>query len=56
MKWLRLNKKIFNRTGKFWEKYDVVKCGVGRPGRYATQSGFGWTNAVFLKLASMFKE
>lgn len=49
-KWLNLNKKMFLKTGKFWEKYDVVKCGLGKSGRYPTQSGFGWTNGVFLKL------
>jgi len=54
IKWLDLNKKIFNRTGKFWEKYDVVGCKIGHSGRYNTQSGFGWTNAIFLKLANMF--
>jgi alpha,alpha-trehalase len=56
IKWLDLNKMIFNRTGKFWEKYDVVRCRIGYSGRYRTQSGFGWTNAVFLKLAHLFAE
>lgn len=56
LKWLNLNRKIFNRTGKFWEKYDVVHCRLGRSGRYRTQSGFGWTNAVFHLLANRFGE
>ncbi len=50
-KWLNVNSKVFRKTGKFWEKYDVVSCDIGKDGRYNTQSGFGWTNAVFLKLA-----
>lgn len=50
LKWLKLNKRVFEETGEFWEKYDVVSCGVGRQGRYTNQSGFGWTNAVFIKL------
>ena len=51
-KWLDMNLKVFNETGKMWEKYDVVHCqpGVYNPDRYITQSGFGWTNAVFLRL------
>ena len=51
-KWLDLNKKIFLRTGKFWEKYDVVHCKIGKSGRYPTQEGFGWTNSIFVKLIS----
>lgn len=51
-KWLDMNLKVFLETGKMWEKYDVVhqQPGVFNPDRYITQSGFGWTNAVFLRL------
>lgn len=56
-KWLDMNHKLFLETGKFWEKHDVVKCDIGvfNPGRYPTQSGFGWTNAVFLRLVNEFQ-
>jgi alpha,alpha-trehalase len=56
-KWLDMNHVLFLRTGKFWEKHDVVKCDVGayNPARYPTQSGFGWTNAIFLRLINEFK-
>jgi alpha,alpha-trehalase len=56
-KWLDMNQKIFIKTGRFWEKYDVVNSDVGiyNPDRYATQSGFGWTNAVFVRLINEFK-
>ena len=54
IKWLDLNKKIFLKTGEFWEKYNVVKCDIGKEGRYPTQTGFGWTNAVFVKLVNEF--
>lgn len=50
IKWLNLNEKVFQETGMFWEKYDVVKLSVGKSGRYSTASGFSWTNAVFVKL------
>ena len=55
-KWLNMNAKIFSRTFKFWEKYDVVNCatGVYNPDRYITQSGFAWTNAVFVRLIKEF--
>ncbi len=51
-KWLDMNKKVFIETGKFWEKYNVVKGKIGEHNaeRYPTQSGFGWTNAIFVRL------
>ncbi|GHO90087.1 hypothetical protein KSF_001350 [Reticulibacter mediterranei] len=49
-KWLRLNEKVFAETGKLWEKYDVVRCTVGRSGHYKTPPGFGWTNMLYIKL------
>lgn len=55
-KWLELNDKVFKETGKLWEKYNVVTGGIGQQGRYPNQTGFGWTNAVFLRLASLFKQ
>lgn len=54
LKWLRMNKRIFERTHKFWEKYNVVRCTIGKSGVYQTQPGFGWTNAIYLKLTNMF--
>lgn len=56
-KWLDLNNRIFMESGKLWEKYDVVngEVGISNPDRYPTQSGFGWTNAVFIRLLSEFK-
>ncbi|MFO7711144.1 MAG: trehalase family glycosidase [Candidatus Woesearchaeota archaeon] len=51
-KWLQLNETVFQKTGAMWEKYDVVNMDKGKDGRYPTQKGFGWTNAVYLKLLS----
>lgn len=56
VKWLEMNKKVFLKTGKFWEKYNVANCGIGKEGRYSNQTGFGWTNAVFIKLAKEFSK
>lgn len=55
-KWLETNKKVFDKTGTFWEKYNVVTVDVGKSGRYATQEGFGWTDAIFLKLVGEFEK
>jgi alpha,alpha-trehalase len=51
-KWLELNKKVYEKTGTFWEKYNVLTLDIGKDGRYPTQKGFGWTNAIFIKLVS----
>ncbi|MFW6450287.1 MAG: trehalase family glycosidase [Nanoarchaeota archaeon] len=53
-KWLELNRKVYEKTGEFWEKYDVVNLTKGRDGRYPTQKGFGWTDSVFYKLVNSF--
>jgi alpha,alpha-trehalase len=53
-KFLDLNNTIFKKTGKLWEKYDVVKCTTGQSERYDTQPGFAWTNAIFIRLLDKF--
>ncbi|HEX9153541.1 MAG TPA: trehalase family glycosidase, partial [Candidatus Saccharimonadales bacterium] len=48
MKWLQNNLDWFNEHGVFLEKYNVVN--PDKPpvkGVYPSQTGFGWTNAVF---------
>lgn len=48
MRWLRTNMDWFNKYGVFLEKYNVVS--PDKPplkGVYPTQTGFGWTNALF---------
>ncbi len=47
-KWLRTNLDWYNKHGIFLEKYNVVE--PEKPpvkGVYPSQTGFGWTNAVF---------
>jgi alpha,alpha-trehalase len=51
MKWLKTNLDWFNREAVFLEKYNVVS--PEKPpakGAYPSQTGFGWTNAVFERL------
>lgn len=55
MKWLKTNLDWFNKHGVFLEKYNVVQ--PGKPplkGLYPSQTGFGWTNAVFEKFCQEF--
>lgn len=56
-RWLTLNKGVFKRTGKMMEKYNVEDITLlAGGGEYEGQSGFGWTNGVYLGLADMFNE
>jgi alpha,alpha-trehalase len=55
-KWLDMNVKVFNETGKFWEKHNVQSCDINvyNSDRYVLQSGFAWTNAIFVRLVCEF--
>jgi len=51
MKWLRTNLDWFNKHGVFLEKYNVVSPDKPpQKGVYPSQTGFGWTNAIFERL------
>ncbi|HEY1791494.1 MAG TPA: alpha,alpha-trehalase TreA [Opitutaceae bacterium] len=53
-RWTRLNRDVYERTGRMEEKYDVEDAGLrAGGGEYPTQDGFGWTNGVFLALERM---
>lgn len=54
-KWLKTNLDWYNNHGEFIEKYNVVdpeKLPV--EGLYPSQSGFGWTNAIFEKFCQEY--
>lgn len=51
-KWLDLCNSVFEKTGQFWERYDVIRGTVPTGGRYPAQHGFAWTNGIFSKLAT----
>lgn len=54
-KWLRTNLDQFKKHGVFFEKYNVVRPDKPpKEGVYPSQSGFGWTNAIFYRLALDF--
>jgi alpha,alpha-trehalase len=55
-RWLALNRRTYQSTGRMMEKYDVRD--LQRPaggGEYPTQDGFGWTNGVALALGAAMR-
>jgi len=55
MKWLKNNLDWFNAHGVFLEKYNVVSPKEPPSnGLYPSQTGFGWTNAVFENFCQEF--
>ena len=57
VRWIALNKKVYERTGKLMEKYNVYNTGLDAGGgEYPSQDGFGWTNGVLLKLISIYEQ
>lgn len=55
MKWLKTNLSWFEAHGVFLEKYNVAQ--PDKPpvkGVYPSQTGFGWTNAVFERFCQEF--
>jgi alpha,alpha-trehalase len=56
LKWIALNKKVYQRTGKIMEKYNVYNTALDAGGgEYPSQDGFGWTNGVLLKLINIYE-
>ena len=50
-RWVDINEKVYENTGKFVEKYNVEDMGLeGGGGEYPVQDGFGWSNGVYLAL------
>jgi alpha,alpha-trehalase len=55
MKWLKNNLDWFNVNHVFLEKYNVVNPEKPpQKGVYPSQTGFGWTNAVFERFCQQF--
>jgi alpha,alpha-trehalase len=54
-RWIALNIRVFETTGKLVEKYNVVDANkAGGGGEYPSQDGFGWTNGVLLALINKY--
>ena len=54
--WITENARVYCRTGKLVEKYNVRDAGEGAGGEYPVQDGFGWTNGVLVKLLSQYPQ
>jgi alpha,alpha-trehalase len=54
--WVAENGRVYCNTGKLVEKYNVREAGEGAGGEYPVQDGFGWTNAVLIKLLAIYPE
>ena len=52
--WVAENARVYCNTGKLVEKYNVREAGEGAGGEYPVQDGFGWTNAVLVKLLAIY--
>ncbi|MFT3932514.1 MAG: alpha,alpha-trehalase TreA [Chitinophagaceae bacterium] len=51
-RWMKANERVYTRTGKMMEKYDVTDtASAAGGGEYPNQDGFGWTNGVYLKFS-----
>jgi alpha,alpha-trehalase len=51
MRWLKTVNRVYNRTYKLFEKYNVEDLSLEQGGgEYPTQDGFGWTNGVYQAL------
>lgn len=50
-RWLRQNQRVYKKTGRMMEKYNVMDTTLtAGGGEYPNQDGFGWTNGICLKL------
>jgi len=55
-RWVELNEKVYAKSQKFVEKYNVESAdGLGGGGEYVLQDGFGWTNGVYEALKRNFR-
>ncbi len=52
-RWVLINEKTYEATGKMMEKYNVIDTTFpAGGGEYPNQDGFGWTNGVFASFVS----
>lgn len=56
-RWVDLNEKVYQNTGKFVEKYNVEDMTLtAGGGEYPVQDGFGWSNGVYLALKASLQK
>lgn len=47
-RWVAAVHRVYLKSGRLLEKYDVMEDRAGGGGEYETQDGFGWTNGVYV--------
>jgi len=52
--WVAENARVYCKTGKLVEKYDLGNSGEAAGGEYPVQDGFGWTNGILVKLLAVY--
>jgi alpha,alpha-trehalase len=56
-RWTSLNEKVYKRTGKMMEKYNVEDLSLeAGGGEYPVQDGFGWTNGVYVTMKAWLEK
>jgi len=56
-RWMLNVRRVYERSGKLVEKYDVIATDrEGGGGEYPLQDGFGWTNGVMRKLLTLYPQ
>jgi alpha,alpha-trehalase len=56
-RWIKLNDKVYQSTGKMMEKYNVEDLNKeAGGGEYPSQDGFGWTNGVYLAFKALLSK
>ena len=56
-RWIMINEKVYQNTGKFVEKYNVEDMTLeAGGGEYPVQDGFGWSNGVYLAMKAFIEE
>jgi len=52
-RWMAANEKVYARSGKMMEKYNVTDtASKASGGEYPNQDGFGWSNGVYLAFST----
>ena len=52
-RWMSINERVYYKTGKMTEKYNVCDdADEAGGGEYPNQDGFGWTNGVYLAMSN----
>ena len=49
-KYLKTVEKVFERTGKLWEKYNALSGDIDVVSEYDTPEMMGWTAGVYMAL------